>query len=239
MSSGSSLGSLASTGSHGSQSSVAASLSDIYLDPCQRLAYDLTEIDREALFQRVDCLLKHSGDLLPSSCPNYNHGMARTAPSQDSINSSSDVASGVGCLPTYEQHLERQKCRNRSPLPAAQVNPVSLTNSLQALPVGSFTSQLIASSSADFWPQPTEMSSSASDEQCDSQVQSSFSEVTASQIRYICIGQSDVCSGVSADVAGGSDSALLGEFNRSSSRHVSSGSAAESDSSICDASMQQ
>ena len=134
MSSGSSLGSLTSTGSQGSQGSVAASLSDIYFDPCRRLAYDAAEIDRGALFQRVERLLRCPDDLPPSSAnAPFDNGMSRTVVSHDVVNSSSSVASsstgGVGCLPTYEQHLERQRCHQASFPPA---DPTDLSSSLEA-----------------------------------------------------------------------------------------------------------
>jgi len=209
MSSGSSLGSLASTGSQGSQSSVAASLSDIYIDPCQRLAYEVPEIDREALFERVERVLKCSDDH-PPSC--LHDAVPRTDASPELASSSSDVASSVGYLPTYEQHLERQKCRHA------------------ALP---FTTQLLASTSADCWQPPRP------EDDCHAQ-SAAFNDVIATATcSYVSVGQSDASSGVSAEGAGGSDCALAGEVRRSTSRHVSSGSATESDSGICDASVQQ
>jgi len=241
MSSGSSLGSLTSTGSRGSQSSVAASISDIYINPCQRLTYDIPEIDRDALFQRIEHLLK-SSDNLPSSssCTQYNDchlqssltdiGTTQTAVSQNSINSSSDASSSVGCLPTYEEHLEIQKCRHHTPVPTTLADPVNLTDSLQALGLGPFTSRLIAS----------ETFSASSDLQSDCHLQSSLTDIGTTQTTgYVCLGQSDASSGVSGEGTGGSDCALTGEVNRITSRHVSSGSATESDSGICDASMHQ
>lgn len=240
ISSGSSLGSLASTGSQGSQSSVAASLSDIYIDPCQRLTYELPEIDREALLQRVERVLKCNEEDVPlsSSYSQFDCGTPRTAVSQNLTNSSSDVASGVGYLPTYEQHLERQKCNHHATLPTSQVD---LTNSLQALGLGPFTSRLIASTSVDCWqPPPMETVVVADDNQFDCHAQSVFNHVGATQTcGYICLGQSDASSGVSAEGVGGSDCALAGEVNRSPSRHVSSSSATETDCGICDASVQQ
>jgi len=234
MSSGSSLGSLASTGSQGSQSSVAASLSDIYLDPCQRLMYEVPEIDREALFQRVQRVLSYSDDNASPNCSQFDDRMSRLAASQNAINSSSDAASNVvGCLPTYEQHLERQKfSHHTATLPSSQVE---LSNSLQALGLGPFTSQLIASTSADCW-QPVEETVSIADD-C-GYSQSAFNDVPATQT-CACLGQSDASSGVSAEGASSSDCGHAGEVNRNTSRHLSSSSATESDSGICDASVQQ
>lgn len=232
VSSGSSLGSLTSTGSHGSQTSIAASLSDIYNDPCHRPAYDLPEIDRDALFQRIERLLNCSEDAARSS--------PGTAVSQDSVNSLSDAASSVGCLPTYEQHLERQKYRYHTPVQTAQVDPTELTNSLKALGFGPFTSRLIASTSADCWQPP--QSETFSDVQPDSHPQSSYTDVDASTTHpagCVGLGQSDASSGVSAEEAGGSDCVVAGLVNRSASRHVSTGSATESDSGISDAVIQQ
>jgi len=223
VSSGSSLGSL--TGSQGSQNSVAASLSDIYIDACQRPTYDLPEIDRDALFQRIERLLqRNDDDLPPSSCADYNHGTSVAAVPQDSASSSSDAVSGVGCLPTYEEHLERQKCCQHAPVPTAQADAMSLTDSLQALGLGPFTRQLIASSSADGWQPLTETFAAANDVQSDRDLQSSFAAQTAG---YNCLGQSDASSGVST---AGSDCAVVAESNRNSSRHLSSSSATESDS---------
>jgi len=234
MSSGSSLGSLASTGSQGSQISVAASLSDIYLDPCQRLMYEVPEIDRDALFQRVQRVLSYSDDNASPNCSQFDDRMSRIAASANVINSSSDVASNVvGCLPTYEQHLERQTCNHHSV--TLQNSQVELSNSLQALGLGPFTSQLIASTSADCW-QPTEETVSVADD-C-GYPQSAFNDVSATQACG-CLGQSDASSGVSAEGASGSDCGHAGEVNCNTSRHLSSSSAAESDSGICDASIQQ
>jgi len=244
ISSSSSLGSLTSTGSQGSQSSVAASLSDIYLDPCQRLTYKVLEIDRDALFQRVERLLKCRDDLPQSSAiVQFNDGMSRTSLPHDLVNSSSDVSSsGVGCLPTYEQHLERQRCR-RTPLPATQPDAVYLSSSLHALELGPFTSQLLASASAsaDCQRPLTEMVVTDDDVQSDYHLQPSLSTDLGASLTpgYVCLGQSDASSGVSGEGVGGSDSALAGEVNRSTSRHVSSSSATESDSGICDAAVTQ
>ena len=234
VSSGSSLGSLTSTGSQGSQSSVAASLSDIYIDPCQRLVYDRPEIDRDALFKRIERLLeRHDDDLPPSSCVEYNHTASIAAVPQDSVTCSSDAVSGVGCLPTYEQHLERQKCCQHAPVPTAQADAVTLTDSLQALGIHSITRQLIASSSADTWQPLNETFAVANDVQSDHDLQSAFAAQT---IGYSCLGQSDASSGVSG---AGSDCAVVAEGNRNTSRHLSSSSATESDSGICDASVHQ
>lgn len=164
MSSGSSLGSLASTGSQGSQGSVTASLSDIYLDPCyHRLTnYPVPEIDREALFERVERVLKCRDDGAPSlpapSCSYRQFDDVAPRTVVDSLNSSSsDVASsdsGAGCLPTYEQHLElQQKCCGMAlPSSVSSLQTSNLSDSLQALGLGPLTSKLIASStSADCW----------------------------------------------------------------------------------------
>jgi len=235
MSSGSSLGSLASTGSQGSQSSVAASLSDIYLDPCQRLMYEVPEIDREALFQRVQRVLSYSDDSASLNCSQFDDRMSRIATSQNMINSSPDVASNVvGCLPTYEQHLERQKFSHHNT--TLQSSQVELSNSLQALGLGPFTSQLIASTSADCWHMTEETVSVADD--C-GYSQSAFNDVGGTPACG-CVGQSDASSVVSAEGAGGgSDCGHAGEVNRNISRHLSSSSATESDSGICDASVQR
>lgn len=226
MSSGSSLGSLTSTGSQGSQSSVAASLSDIYIDPCQRLSYELPAIDHSVLFQRVERLLKCSSDLPSSSAhPQLDHVTSRTAVSQAVTNSSSDAANNVGYLPTYEQHLERQKY-HCTPVPTSQADPVDLTNSLRALDLGPFTNRLIASTSAGC-RQPL---TASDDIEYDRRLQAPLVTPTAG----CSLGQSDASSGASGD-----DAALGEEVGRGTSRHVSSGSATESDSGICDASMQQ
>jgi len=183
MSSGSSLGSLASTGSQGSQGSVAASLSDIYLDPCQRLTYQVPEIDREALLERVKRVLKCADDvpLPPPGCsyPLFDDPAPRTT--VDSMNStssdvaSSDGSSGAGYLPTYEQHLERQKCR--AVLPSSSQS--DLSDSLQALGLGPLTSKLIASTSADCWHSvPVETTPLAAND-VDYHRHSVFSDVTA------------------------------------------------------------
>jgi len=233
MSSGSSLGSLTSTGSQGSQSSVAASLSDIYIDPCHRLAYDVPEIDRAALLQRIERLLQCRDDSPTTSCLQYSHEMPSTAVSQNSVNLSCDAAISSGCLPTYEQHLERQKCRDTPvPMAAAKAGAVDLSDSLQGLVLGPFTSRLIASSSADSWQPLMEMFPTANDVQ----LNYSLADVSTTQTaRYVGQGESDASLGLSGSAAGGSDCAV----NRSASRHVSSGSATESDSGVCDTAMQQ
>lgn len=282
MSSGSSLGSLTSTGSQGSQSSVAASLSDIYIDPCQQLTYyDTSDIDRDALFQRIERLLKcseedrtmtseyyltrtavsqevpptseynRSGILLPtavmqeaSSSSEYNHSrlrtnvfqevppaleynqgivLSQTASLQQPISCvsealPSEAVTGLGCLPTYEEHLELQKCRN---VPTVQADAaVGSSDSLQALSLGPFTRRLIASSSADHCLLPlAETFVTTNDVRSDSNLQWSLVDVGSTQT----VGHSDASSGVSGV----------------SSRHVSTGSATGSDSGICEASRQQ
>jgi len=242
MSSGSSLGSLTSTGSQGSQSSVAASLSDIYLDPCQRLTYEVPEIDRDALFQRVERLLKCRNDLPPSSADvQLNDRVSRTSASQILVNSSSSVAvtsTAVGCLPTYEQHLERQRCHQTSLL-TTPTDPADLSNSLQALELGPFTSQLLASTDCQ---QPlSEMVPADDDIQSDYRLQPSYSTEVGTGLTpgYVCLRQSDASSGVNWEGVGGSDGALAVEVNRNTSRHVNSSSATESDSGICDAAVTQ
>jgi len=221
---------------------VAASLSDIYLDPCQRLVYEVPEIDRDALFQRIDRLLHRGDDLPPSSADvQFDDGVSRTAVPCSLVNSSPDAASScVGCLPTYEQHLERQRC-HRPPLPTTQADPVDPTSSLQALELGPFASQLLASVSADCRQPLTEMLAADDSVQSDCHSQPSFTTDVGASLTpcYVCLGQSDASSGVSGEGAGGSDSALAGEVNRSTSRHVSSSSATESDSGICDAAVAQ
>ena len=237
MSSGSSLGSLTSTGSQGSQSSVAASLSDIYLDPSQRLMYEVLDVDRDALFQRVERLLKCRDDLPPSSADlQFDNGVSRTAVSYELVNpSSSDLtSSSVGCLPTYEQHLERQRC-HRTPLITTQVDPVDLSSSLQALELGPFTSQLLASTDCR---QPlTEVVPTGDDVQSDCHLQPSFSTDLSSSLTpgCVCLGQNDASLGVRGEGGGCSNGALAVEVNRNTSRHVTSSSATESDSFICDA----
>jgi len=239
MSSGSSLGSLTSTGS---QSSVAASLSDIYFDPCHPLSYELPEIDRESLFQRVEHLLK-GGDSSSSCSAQFDDGMSGTVPSRD-VCCSGGANSSAGCLPTYEQHLERQRCIQPSP----QADGVDLTKSLQGLNLGPFTSRLIASASNELL---TESFSANDGIAFGYQLQPPLADVTpftgypdvqaAHSPGYVCLGQSDASSGVSGEDVGGAECTVGMEVNcgMGNSRHVSSGSVTESDSGICEASLQQ
>jgi len=222
MSSGSSLGSLTSTGSQGSQCSVAASLSDIYANPCHQLTRKLPEIDRDALWQRVERLLTCSNELPTNSVGfELDHVTSSTSESQDSVvNSSLDVVSGVRCLPTYEQHLEQQRCRRPPPPPLPSQ---SLTNSLQALSLGPLVSQPIASVSTSTGSRclPTETIPVIADVQCEPPSSST------SHALYRYVEQTGNGVGVSGDV------------NRSTSRRVMSGTATEPGSGSCDASVHQ
>lgn len=105
VSSGSSLGSLTSTSSH---SSVGYGLTDVFNHVTQR-ATEAPQIDLTLLHKRVERLLKFREMNTKSSDVN---GSQTTEPLEYSIGlfpDTNNMLSSANVLPTYEQHLERQR----------------------------------------------------------------------------------------------------------------------------------
>jgi hypothetical protein len=105
ISSGSSLGSLTSTSSH---SSVSYGLTDVFNHVSQR-ATEAPQIDLTLLHKRVERLLKFremnfmSTDISGSQTAEPLEYSSGVFPEANKMLSSANV------LPTYEQHLERQR----------------------------------------------------------------------------------------------------------------------------------